>query len=163
MLRRLAVVVACAAFVAAGCSAPGAPQVTFFVDGDSVQAAPLMHCDVRVRSCEQGGTATLPARPGYPVQVSVPAEVSDAPWVVITQYANASGERQEPKWRFFSPGTRHAYTVTGDRPGDQVLTVEIQQVGAAYAADQAGDPLLDDSGDPQLVTRGIWILRIEPV
>ncbi|WP_408629959.1 DUF2771 family protein [Amycolatopsis aidingensis] len=163
-MRRLAVALACAAFVAAGCSAPGAPRVTFFVDGDSVQAAPLIHCDVRVQECEQGTEpARLRARPGYPVQVSVPAEVSESPWAVIVQYADAEGRPQPEKRQFFSPGTRHAYTATGGGPGSQLLVVEVQQIGAAYAADEAGNPILDEAGNPQLVTRGIWSLQLEPV
>ncbi|SFB62261.1 Protein of unknown function [Amycolatopsis marina] len=164
MRSRLAVLVSCAALTLVGCSAPdGGPEVTFFADGEAVESGPLVHCDVLIRRCEQGGDpAKLRARAGRPVQISVPSEVSDAPWVVNVQYADANGEPRPVKQEFFSPGTRHAYTATGDAPGDQLLVVEVQQLGAAYAADEDVNPLLDAAGNPQLVARAVWSLQLIP-
>jgi hypothetical protein len=147
-----------------GCGAPEPPRVTFFADGHAVDAAPLIHCDVRVRGCEQheGATATLRARPGKPVQVSLPSEITDTPWAVNVQYSDANGQLQPVKQDFFAQKTRHAYTATPGTPGGQVLVVEIQQLGAAYAADEAGRPILDEAGNPQLVVRAVWSLQVQP-
>jgi hypothetical protein len=164
MRSRLAAVLTCAALAVAGCSAPDVtPEVTFYADGETTEAEALIYCDVLVRECEQvGESATLTARPGRPVQISVPSEVAEAPWVVNIQYLNAEGKLQPVKQEFFSQGTQHAYTATGNGPGYQILVVEVQQLGAAYAADEDVNPLLDAAGNPQLVARAVWSLQATP-
>ncbi len=148
----------------AGCSAPPQPEVTFFADGDTERAAPLRYCDALLTSCEptRGEPATLDVRPGMPVQVSVPSEVARTPWVVNIQYLDDQGRPQPVRQEVFTSGERHAYTALPEAPGDQLLVVEVQQLGAAYAADAQGDPILDEAGEPQLVARAVWSLRIQP-
>ncbi|WP_092529386.1 DUF2771 family protein [Amycolatopsis arida] len=159
---RLLAVLGVAAFAVVGCSAPPEPAVTFYADGDTVRTEPLIHCDALVRQCEQGGEpARLAVRPGRPVQISVPADVAEAPWVVNVQYLDAAGEPRPVRQEFFSPGTQHAHTVTAG-PGDQLLVVEVQQLGAAFAGDEEGNPIVDEEGNPQLVARAIWSLQVEP-
>lgn len=164
MRLRLAAVLTCAVLAVTGCSATGgAPEVTFYTDGETAEAEPLIYCDVLVRDCEQvGESAMLASRPGQPIQISVPSEVAEAPWVVNIQYLNAEGKPQPVKQEFFSPGARHAYTATGNAPGYRILVVEIQQLGAAYAADEDVNPLLDAAGNPQLVARAVWSLQVTP-
>ena len=144
-----------------GCSTVGPPEVTFYADGHTVNAAPFQYCDVLVRNCTKGNPASLKVRAGKPVQISVPSDVADTPWLVITQYVDASGE-PKVKQQFFAPKAKLAYTATGDAPTDSVLVVEVQQLGAAFAADAQGNPILDENGNPQLVARGIWSLQLKP-
>jgi len=161
--RVVAGLLAGAAVTATGCSSPGLPEVSFYADGEAVNAAPLVYCDAVVSACEQdeNAAAKIRVRPGMPVQVSVPSEVSETPWVVNVQYADATGALKPVKQEFFTQGSRLAYTATGDAPGDQVLVVEIQQLGAAYAADASGAPIPDAEGNPQLVIRGLWSFQTQ--
>ena len=161
---RIAVLLAGGALALTGCSASvGPPEVTFYSDGHTVNANPVRHCDALVRSCDTylDATANLKVRPGKPVQVSVPSDVSKTPWLVNVQYSDPSGQLKI-KQQFFSPGTRLAFTATPDAPGDQLVVVEVQQLGAAYAADQSGKPIVDENGNPQLVARSLWSLQIQP-
>lgn len=154
------------AFALSGCSATAAPpEVTFFADGHAVNSEPLNnYCDALLRTCQpsQPRPAYLKVRPGMPVQISVPSAIAKTPWVVNVQYVNAKGEPQPLEQQTFTSGDRFAYTVTPPAPDDQLVVVEIQQLGAAYAADQSGKPILDQAGNPQLVARGVWSLQIEP-
>lgn len=163
-MRRLVVaLLAAGAVTLAGCSAPSVPQLTFYADGESTTAEPLSYCDAMLTSCETGGkAATLRVRAGKPVQVSLPSEVSETPWALNVQFLGADGKPRPVRQQVFTDGTQHAYTVEPDSPGDQLLVVEVQQLGAAYAADKQGNPIVDENGQPQLVVRGVWSLRIDP-
>ncbi|NIH86955.1 DUF2771 family protein [Amycolatopsis granulosa] len=164
-MRRTLLLLAAGALTLTGCTATaGPPEVTFFGDGHTVNAGPIVNCDALLKSCSQdpGAAATLKVRPGKPVQISVPSEIGDTPWLVNVQYTNAKGELQPVKQQYFSPGAKLAYTATGNTPGDQLVVVEVQQLGAVFAADQAGNPILDENGNPQLVARSLWTLQVQP-
>ncbi|KAA9161783.1 DUF2771 family protein [Amycolatopsis acidicola] len=161
---RIMGLLAAGALVLTGCSTSvGPPEVTFFGDGHTVNAKPLIHCDALVQNCDKypDATVALRVRPGKPVQISVPSEVGDTPWLVNVQYLDPDGT-PKIKQQYFSPSSHLAYTATADNPADQLVVVEVQQLGAAYAADQAGNPILDESGNPQLVARAYWSLQIQP-
>ncbi|WAL69990.1 DUF2771 family protein [Amycolatopsis cynarae] len=156
---------AAGALVVTGCATSvGPPEVTFYGDGHVVNAKPVLHCDVLVRTCDKypDAAVTLKVRPGAPVQISVPSEIRDTPWLVNVQYADAKGNLNV-KQQYFSPGTRLSYTATPDGPEGQLVVVEVQQLGAAYAADQSGKPILDENGNPQLVARAYWSLQVQPL
>lgn len=162
--RRLFGLLAVGALVLTGCSTQiGPPEVTFYGDGHTVHTGPAVHCDALVRNCDQNpkAIATLKVRKGLPVQISVPSELSDTPWLVNVEYADAHGNEQI-KQQFFAPGSTLAYTASPDGPDNQLVVVEVQQIGAAYAADQTGHPILDENGNPQLVARAYWSLQIQP-
>lgn len=161
---RLFGLLAAGALALTGCSATvGPPEVTFYGDGHTVNAGPAVHCDMLVRNCDKNpdDIVTLKVRKGMPVQISVPSEVSDTPWLVNVQYSDANGNLQV-KQQFFAPGSTLAYTAAPGGATDQLVVVEVQQIGAAYAADQAGNPILDENGNPQLVARAYWSLQIQP-
>ncbi|WP_007024944.1 DUF2771 family protein [Saccharomonospora iraqiensis] len=154
---------AAGAAVLAGCSAPAPPEVTFYADGESVRAEPWRYCDAQVTSCESHGERpVLDVRAGEPVQISVPADVAETPWLVNVQYTDSAGTVRPIRQEVFTPGERHAYTAVPQAPAEQLLVVEVQQLGGAYAADAQGNPIVDESGRPQLVARAVWALRIDP-
>ena len=136
--------------------------MSFYADGDTVRAAPLIYCDVLVKECDQAaGPASLPVRPGMPVQVSIPGAVAETPWTVTVQYRTAGGAVRYTH-ETFTDGKQYAYTADPPGAGNRILVVEIQQLGAAYAANQQGTPALDPAGNPQLVARGVWSLQVKP-
>ncbi len=148
----------------AGCSAPAPPEVTFYADGESVHAQPWRYCDALVTSCESDPDepSVLDVRAGEPVQVSVPTDVAETPWLVNIQYTDSEGTVRPIRQEVFTPGERHAYTAVPQAPAEQLLVVEVQQLSKAYAADAQGNPVVDESGRPQLVARAVWALRIDP-
>lgn len=161
MRRFVVALLAGGALTLAGCSAPPNPEITFFADGESVQAEPLSYCDAQLKSCDTAGKpAHLTIRPGTPLQISLPAAVSGTPWALNVQYLDEGGTPQL-RQQVFTDGTQHAYTVES-APHEQLVVVEVQQIGAAYAADAQGNPIVDENGNPQLVARGVWSLQVEP-
>jgi hypothetical protein len=158
-VRRTVLALALAA-LAAGCSKEAPPQpkpeVTFSIDGGSVTARPLMHCDVMVTACDQDANAQakLLVPPGKPVRITVPPEVAESPWSVAIEYKTAAGEQKEPATvATFVPNQAHDYTVTLPGPGDQLQTVEVKQASAKQ------DPAV--TGDIQLLARAVWSLQVQ--
>lgn len=152
------------AVLALGACAPaGPPEVTFYSDGHTVNAKPIVDCNALIRDCTKDPNATvnLKVRPGKPVQVSVPSDIGDTPWLVITQYTDANGNLQA-KQQYFARNTKLAYTATPETSADQIVVVEVQQLGAAFAADASGNPILDENGNPQLLARAFWSLQVQP-
>lgn len=164
MRRSVVALVAAGAAVLTGCSAPQPPEVTFYTDGESVTAGPMSYCDALLTDCQvtDGDPVVLDARPGQRVQVSVPAEIAETPWLVIVQAYDPEGDLLPMQQEVLTDGTRHAHTVIPESAEHQILVVEVQQLGAAYAVDEKDEPILDENGQPQLVVRGVWSLQINP-
>jgi hypothetical protein len=153
--RVLTVSLAAAGLVLAGCSAPPDPEVTFYSSGTAIDVGPTQLCDVALNECEAFPEAAgvLRVPPGRPLQISVPGEVAETPWTVVFSYRNAAGEPQEPaRSRIFKQDEQYAYTLTLPDPGDQLESVEVQQLGAA---------LTPDGTDLQFFTRATWVLSID--
>ncbi|MFD8496532.1 DUF2771 family protein [Amycolatopsis sp. NPDC059657] len=161
-MRRSAMVASLAvgAALLTGCSAPGEPEVTFFADGKTIRIEPTVHCDVFSGTCKQSqaNPASLKARPGKPVQISVPAEIAETPWKVIVVYANSKGELQPAIEKRFPINKQYAYTASTPNPGDQILGIEVQQPAPAV---EQGKLVVEDDGTPVLVMRAFWSLQIE--
>ncbi len=124
----------------------------------------MNYCDALLTHCEitDGEPAVLDARPGQPVQISVPSEIAESPWLVIVQSYDPEGNLLPMSQEVFTDGTQLAHTVIPESAEHQVLVVEVQQLGAAYAVNERDEPILDENGQPQLVVRGVWSLQIAP-
>ncbi|MGH3950094.1 MAG: DUF2771 family protein [Pseudonocardiaceae bacterium] len=155
--------VAGAVLLTSACSEVGPPVLTVYADGETITVEPSQYCDVQVTSCEPGGGAqgSLQVRPGLPVQISVPGEVADDPWLVNVQSVAADGALLPVEQEVFTPGRAHAYTAQPAGPDARILVIEVQQIGVAFAADGEGNPILDEAGNPQLVARGLWTLELQ--
>jgi hypothetical protein len=133
-----------------------------YADGASTAGAPETYCTEFIEDCQtnHGAKATLQSRPGMPAQISVPSEVSDTPWLVITQTATADGTPLPPTQELLTPGRTLAYTAEPDQPDERILVIEVQQLGVQ--ADEQGRVVVDDGGVPQLRPRGLWTVEFTP-
>ena len=152
--RTLGVLLSALALVSTGCSTSGPPELTVYADGTAIELAPVKYCDVSVQNCQTnaGAKQQLLVRPGKPVQLSVPTEVAESPWVVYQQAVTADGETLPVKTEYFGPGEAFAFTAQPARPDEQLLVIEVQQLGAAE--------FTDDSGETQILARGLWTLEL---
>ncbi|MGH3517212.1 MAG: DUF2771 family protein [Haloechinothrix sp.] len=159
--------IACVAgtlLLTSACAEVGPPELTFYADGHTVTVEPVQYCDIEVTSCGSGGGAQgdLKVRPGQPVQISVPSEVAESPWLVNVQSVAKDGTPLPVKQEFFGQGDAYAYTARPANPDERIFVVEVQQIGVAYASDAEGNPIADEAGNPQLVARGVWTVELQP-
>jgi len=122
----------------------------------------MSYCNELGRDCvNHAEMASLSVDSGDPVQISLPDSVAETPWKVIVEYRTADGEQRQ-KGEVFTGGNQYAYTAAPPGSNSQVLVVEIQQIGAAYATNKQGQPLLDPEGNRLFRVRGVWSLQVEP-
>jgi Protein of unknown function (DUF2771) len=137
----------------AGCgSGSGKPQVTFTVGGQDRTVGPAQFCDLKLSDCSQDATAqvkiTVP--PGTPIGITVPDEVSGAPWHVVFAYTGPDG-RTEGRSPVFAPQAQKSYTLTLPDPADRLETAQVQLFGPAPTQDP-------QTGEIEFPVRGTWLL-----
>ncbi|MFP5069499.1 DUF2771 family protein [Pseudonocardia nantongensis] len=152
LLGLLAVVVV----LLAGCSGGSRPTVTFDVGGASLTAAPTQLCDNRMEDCSDEPnarvTAAVPA--GTPIRITVPEEVSSAPWQVAYSFTDAGGKRVDARSEIATAGSRTDYTLTLPTPQDRLVTAQVQVFGPAPAIDP-------ESQQIEFPVRATWVLVAE--
>ncbi len=52
-------------------------------------ADPTQYCNLYLEDCAEIAITTLAVPAGYPLQLSLPTEISDAPWRLIAVYGDA--------------------------------------------------------------------------
>jgi hypothetical protein len=153
---RVVALLAAGGFAVAGCSAPGPAEVTFYADGHTINATPVLMCDYSQQLAQpcsaKGATKTLKVRPGKPVQISVPGEVADAPWQIVYEYVTPQGEFKQSDPIPFTSLDRYAYTVTPPTPADRISAVDVQRYTAVLNA---------GTGESGLLPSDVWGLRLE--
>lgn len=117
---------------------PTPPQVTAYAAGTSVAANPTQYCNLYLEDCVEQEITTLDVPAGYPLQLSLPAEISDAPWRLIVVYGDTETGQTYLDGVMFESGAQRAVTVPSD-PSMQLLGVEIQLPSAVV--DEAGEPI----------------------
>ncbi|MCE7009063.1 DUF2771 domain-containing protein [Kibdelosporangium philippinense] len=135
----------------AGCAAPHDPEVTFFADGETVNIGPSPVCDVALEECKPTGSLAVPG--GMPLNISVPKQIADAPWVVVFRYRAADGSVQKARSSLFRSGGTYAYTLRTPTAGDQLMHVEVQRIG------EMG---LDTNQELYYRADGSWALTVSP-
>lgn len=140
----------------AGCSGGARPTVTFDVGGGALTAAPSQLCDNRMENCSDDPnarvTASVPA--GTPVRITVPEEVSSAPWQVAYSYTDAGGKRIDARSEISTAGSRTDYTLTLPTPQDRLVTAQVQLFGPAPAIDPETQQI-------EFPVRATWVLVAE--
>ncbi|MFD6674786.1 DUF2771 domain-containing protein [Rhodococcus zopfii] len=104
---------------------PKLPTVTAFAHGTSVTVEPTQHCNLYLEECVENPLGKLDVPAGFPLQLSLPSEISDAPWRLIVVYGDPKTGETFVDGRLFTPGEQRAVTVPSD-PAIQLLGVEIQ-------------------------------------
>ncbi|MCX4093318.1 DUF2771 domain-containing protein [Nocardia sp. alder85J] len=131
------------------------PQLTAYAHGTAVTVPPYRYCTVEDQGqrlalkCAQSGiTKPLPTPAGYPVQLSLPKQIADAPWVMVQQYALPDGTTVQhlASYRDYPAGTM-AVTVDSRPQHDlRLVGVEIQLVL----------PVRDETGAESFAPYQVW-------
>jgi hypothetical protein len=115
----------------AGCASPHPPEVTFYADGTTVRLSPAQFCKPNAEQCDGDPSARgrLAVPGGKPLNISVPAQVAEAPWVVLFKYRKATGVEEQGRTEIFrASDKRFAYTLHLPTAGDQLTDVEVQRI-----------------------------------
>ncbi|QNG21137.1 DUF2771 domain-containing protein [Rhodococcus triatomae] len=104
-------------------SDPRPVTVTAFADGTSVTVPPFQYCTMDLQDCTEGDVTILELRPGSPLQLSLPSEVSSVRWRLLAVYETADGGTVEEQ--LFAPGDASAVTVPSSIE-NPLIGVEIQ-------------------------------------
>lgn len=135
------------------CSAPD-PGVTMYSGGTSARLSPLQYCNASGTHCAQRGSAAerLDVQPGDPVQVSVDADIAEAPWRVEYRMTDSKGKLAAACSKLFKYGQRHSYTVHPPT-GYRLQLVNVYQLGKRVTATSQG---------VQFGVRGTWTALTAP-
>lgn len=152
--RRAALVVAvlAACFALAGCQAPP-PTVTWFGNGTSVDSGPALYCTLTTQpapNCTEtdGPVARLTLRLGDTVQVNIPAEVAEAPWVLVYSYVGDDTSYRSPENK---DGKTLSYKIE-PIAGEQLKQVDLQVLMPTLSADNK----------IQFTPYQAWVLMVDP-
>jgi hypothetical protein len=102
---------------------PGHPEISAYSHGKLVRVGPYRYCEVlNPTDCEIPRTdGELTVDPRHPVQLSVPAEIARAPWILVRSYEGADVVDE------FRPDTKLAVTIpTVDPNRGRLFGVAVQ-------------------------------------
>ncbi len=124
------------------------PAITAFADGRTVVVEPYLYCPVEAPLCESDGVSyTVPMRAGYPLQLSLPSEITSAPWIVASVYGDDNGDAFEID-RLYLPGEKLGLTVPSvDDEGRKLIGVEIRLPSGIIDA---------DTNQEEIISHAIW-------
>lgn len=124
------------------------PTITAFADGRSVTVEPYLYCPVNEPLCENdGASSSVPVREGYPLQLSLPGEITSAPWIVAAVYADDSGNVVETD-TLYLPDEKLGLTVAPtDDDGRKLLGVEIRLPSGVIDTDTLQE---------EIISHAIW-------
>ncbi|WP_024800713.1 DUF2771 domain-containing protein [Nocardia sp. BMG51109] len=137
----LVVVVAVAAVVAVAVrnATEPDPEITAYAHGTSVTVPPYRYCTVTQSDtdgqlgldCREGATTvTLDTPAGYPLQLSLPRQIADAPWVMVLEYSRPDGTvvQRLTSYREYPDKTRAVTVPSHPEPDLRLSGVEVQLV-----------------------------------
>ncbi|MGW0248072.1 DUF2771 domain-containing protein [Nocardia goodfellowii] len=140
-----------------------APELTAYAHGQTVDVTPFAYCSVTMRDCrvlpqnpadaagsvfdglpckeadcQRGRTTSLEVPPGYPLQVSLPSQIVNAPWLATLVYVREDGQIViEEKWRDEYPEGARAITIDS-RPLPELRLVGVEIQLPILARDESG-------------------------
>ncbi|MDO3650356.1 DUF2771 domain-containing protein [Nocardia mangyaensis] len=127
-LAAVAVVTAVWVAVAVSKAPAHEPEITAYAHGKSVTVAPFMYCTVRMEDCAYGETTPLRVPSGMPVQISLPSEIVDSPWLIQLIYQRPDGEQVDRVLSFADyPARARALTIESQpEPDLRLAGIEVQ-------------------------------------
>ncbi len=138
--------VAAVVFALKGAEKPQ-PEIAAYAHGKTVTVHPYRYCTVDLEDCTEGDVAALEVPIGYPLQISLPTAISDAPWRLVAVYQLPDGELLQTD-RYYGKGEVAAVTVESDaNPALQLNGIEIQLPSA----------VVDETGLPR--AHAIWSIK----
>ncbi|QIS08621.1 DUF2771 domain-containing protein [Nocardia arthritidis] len=69
------------------------PAITAYAHGRTVTVDPYVYCTVKLEDCRYGETVQLDVPSGYPLQLSLPKRIADAPWLAQLVYELPNHDR----------------------------------------------------------------------
>lgn len=145
----------------AGCSrgAPAVQQVTVRAGTVSVTLPIAMSCSgptgATALTCTGGetdkGAPHLRLAPGTPLDIDVPKDLGDTPWVVAFTYTDSAGQKKGDRSPVFAAGEQFSYHLQPPA-GAQLTRLEVQSLIAAQAP----------SGGVEFPAVATWVLVIDP-
>lgn len=130
-------------------SPSGLPQVSAYSLGTTVRVNPFLYCNVvDLNDCiENGEQGELSVSDRYPVQISVPTAVAQAPWRLLKVYE----DERDTTTTSFRPDTRLAVTVpTVDPFRGRLVGLVVQLLTLVQ----------DQNGDLRDLPHAEWSLRL---
>lgn len=127
------------------------PEISAYSHGRSVRVGPFVYCNVvNLNDCQNPQTqGELPVTDKFPVQLSVPAAIGQAPWRLLRVYED---ERNSTS-TIYRPNTELAVTIpTVDPQRGKLTGVAVQLL--TLVQDQNGD--LQDAPHAEWSVRLIW-------
>lgn len=112
------------------------PQISAYSRGTTVRVDPYLYCNVvNLDDCTKGGAqGELSVEARYPVQLSVPERISDAPWRLLRVYA----DEDDTVATAYRPGTKSAVTIpTVDPQRGKIMGLVVQVL--TLVKDQNGE------------------------
>ncbi|WP_067886555.1 DUF2771 domain-containing protein [Nocardia vaccinii] len=115
------------------------PALTVYAHGKSATVAPYRYCTVagvadsgRLNLKCRESDISVPLDPaGYPVQISLPKKIADAPWIMVREYVlpdNRTIVRDVKTYRDFASGTLALTVPSRPGPGLRLVGIELQLV-----------------------------------
>lgn len=126
----------------------GLPQVSVYSRGTTVRVEPYLYCNVvDLSDCVQGGSqGELMVTHRYPVQLSVPAAISSAPWRLLRIYEDESSTTAA-----YRPDTRLAVTIpTVDERRGRLVGLVVQLLTLVQ----------DETGELRDLPHAEWSIRL---
>lgn len=138
------------------------PTVTAYAHGKAVTVEPFRWCTLgapdaqgeMAAQCDPEGTsAELNPPLGYPVQLSLPRHIADAPWVMTLEYQHIDNPREvevhRGTYRDYPDGTLALTVDTHPEPNLRLVGIEMQLLG----------PTLTEQGDIELTPYQAWSIK----
>lgn len=124
------------------------PEISAYSHGHLTRVGPYRYCEVlNLNDCENPrNQGELPISARYPVQLSVPTTIGDAPWLLRRVYQDSEVEAVT----IFRPGARLAVTIP---------TVDPERGRLAGVVVQLLTLVLDPSGELAQVPHAEWSIR----
>ncbi|WP_187776399.1 DUF2771 domain-containing protein [Antrihabitans cavernicola] len=134
-------------YVAIRDKGPKQPSVIAYSHGKSIDVKPLEYCSVTLQDCTQGPIAQLEVPGTDPLQLSLPDDISAAPWRLVMIFEKPDGTLV-PQERYFKKDEVAAVTVQSEEsPKLRLNGVEIQLPSA----------VVDENGLPK--AHAIWSIK----